>query len=182
MGPKQHLQAVALACECGVEEPAELSFGLHRTGQRSALWQFCPIFFPHFQITNLSSAGEIMQLLKRANRNRTSEPTAANQTSSRSHAVMTISVEQSERTANTSRKIEISKLSMIDLAGSERACSTSNRGIRMLEGANINRSLLALGNCITALANSDGRRGVFVPYRDSKLICGPVCINMYWYG
>ena len=42
-------------------------------------------------------------------------------------------------------------MSLIDLAGSERGTATTNRGARMREGANINRSLLALGNCINAL-------------------------------
>jgi len=46
------------------------------------------------------------------------------------------------------------KLSLIDLAGSERATVTANKGARLREGANINRSLLALGNCINALAAS----------------------------
>lgn len=55
---------------------------------------------------------------------------------------------------------------MIDLAGSERAAKTKNRGQRLLEGANINRSLLALGNCINALGEKSSK---FVPYRDSKL-------------
>ena len=45
------------------------------------------------------------------------------------------------------------KLSLIDLAGSERATVTTNRGARLREGANINKSLLALGNCINALAD-----------------------------
>ena len=44
------------------------------------------------------------------------------------------------------------KMSLIDLAGSERASATRNRGQRMREGANINKSLLALGSCINALA------------------------------
>lgn len=57
---------------------------------------------------------------------------------------------------------------MIDLAGSERAAETNNRGLRMIEGANINRSLLALGNCINALGET-GKRGKYVNYRDSKL-------------
>ncbi len=40
----------------------------------------------------------------------------------------------------------------------------------MVEGANINRSLLALGNCINILSESKGKTmGSFVPYRDSKL-------------
>jgi len=62
--------------------------------------------------------------------------------------------------------IKVGKFSLIDLAGSERAANTHNRGLRLLEGANINRSLLALGNCITALVQG---KGSFVPYRDSKL-------------
>ncbi|CAD7942064.1 unnamed protein product [Amoebophrya sp. A120] len=117
------------------------------------------------EVSNLSSAEEIMHLLKQANRNRTSEPTAANQTSSRSHAVMSVIVEQQDKTAGICKLLEVGKFSVIDLAGSERASNTANRGIRMLEGANINRSLLALGNCITALADDNS----FVPYRDSKL-------------
>jgi kinesin family protein 18/19 len=43
-------------------------------------------------------------------------------------------------------------MTLIDLAGSERAAATNNRGARMREGSNINKSLLALGNCINALA------------------------------
>lgn len=57
------------------------------------------------------------------------------------------------------------KLSMIDLAGSERASVTGCKGDRFKEGANINKSLLALGNCINNLA--DGVK--HIPYRDSKL-------------
>lgn len=54
---------------------------------------------------------------------------------------------------------------MIDLAGSERGAATGCAGARFTEGANINKSLLALGNCINSLA--DGQR--HIPYRDSKL-------------
>jgi hypothetical protein len=119
------------------------------------------------EIGGLDSVDAIMELLQRGNKNRTTEPTAANVTSSRSHAILQVIVEQSERGQGAATNIQIGKLSLIDLAGSERASVTNNRGIRLLEGANINRSLLALGNCITAL--SDGGKGVFVPYRDSKL-------------
>ena len=45
---------------------------------------------------------------------------------------------------------------------------TDNKGLRMMEGANINRSLLALGNCINLLSDPN-KKGSFVPYRDSKL-------------
>jgi len=53
---------------------------------------------------------------------------------------------------------------MIDLAGSERAAKTDNVGMRQTEGANINRSLLALGNCINALADQS-KRASHVPSR-----------------
>lgn len=62
----------------------------------------------------------------------------------------------------------VGKLSLIDLAGSERGTVTENRGLRLREGAKINQSLLALANCINALGDKN-KKGSFVPYRDSKL-------------
>lgn len=103
---------------------------------------------------------EVIQLLIRGNKARTIEPTAANQTSSRSHALLTVSV-----THATPLGTKMGRLYLTDLAGSERAKKTKNRGKRLQEGAHINRSLLALGNCINAL--SDGAK--YVNYRDSKL-------------
>ncbi|XP_027374676.1 kinesin-like protein KIF19 isoform X2 [Bos indicus] len=110
---------------------------------------------------------EIMQLLMRGNRQRTQEPTAANQTSSRSHAVLQVAVRQRSRVRDVLQEVRQGRLFMIDLAGSERASQTQNRGQRMKEGAHINRSLLALGNCINAL--SDKATNKYVNYRDSKL-------------
>ncbi|KAK3281723.1 hypothetical protein CYMTET_10512 [Cymbomonas tetramitiformis] len=96
------------------------------------------------------------------------EPTEANVYSSRSHAVLQVTVERKETTPDTDTPVHVGKLSLIDLAGSERAAKTKNQGKRMIEGANINRSLLALGNCINALGDK-GARGAYVPFRDSKL-------------
>lgn len=64
-------------------------------------------------------------------------------------------------TLNVTFQVRRAKLSMIDLAGSERGSATGFVGARFKEGANINKSLLALGNCINSLA--DGLR--HVPYR-----------------
>lgn len=59
----------------------------------------------------------------------------------------------------------LGKLSLIDLAGSERALATDQRTLRSVEGANINRSLLALSSCINALV--EGKK--HIPFRNSKL-------------
>ncbi|CDO91731.1 unnamed protein product [Kluyveromyces dobzhanskii CBS 2104] len=127
-------------------------------------------------VSNLSkhtpeNVEEVMDLVIKGNMNRTTSATDANATSSRSHAVLQIHVTQMNRTADLKEDQTFATLSIIDLAGSERAAVTKNRGVRLFEGANINRSLLALGNCINALCVSSTRTGFscHVPYRDSKL-------------
>ncbi|KAM6250298.1 kinesin-like protein KIF19 [Porphyrio hochstetteri] len=122
-------------------------------------------------ITEVSTrnAQEIMQLLTKGNKQRTQEPTAANKTSSRSHAVLQVTVMQRSQRQAVGKEMRTGKLFMVDLAGSERAAQTQNRGKRMKEGAHINRSLLALGNCINALSEKGGSRAQFVNFRDSKL-------------
>ncbi|XP_037913609.1 kinesin-like protein KIF19 isoform X2 [Hermetia illucens] len=106
------------------------------------------------------SRHEVIQNLLKGNKARTMEPTAANKTSSRSHALLSVTVQN-----KTPLGTKQGRLFLTDLAGSERAKKTKNRGKRLQEGAHINRSLLALGNCINAL--SGGAR--YVNYRDSKL-------------
>ena len=88
---------------------------------------------------------EVMQLLMQGNEARMMSPTEANATSSRSHAVLQINVSQKDRNADVNEPHTMATLSIIDLAGSERASATKNRGERLLEGANINKSLLSLG-------------------------------------
>jgi len=110
---------------------------------------------------------EVMDMIVRGNEYRTISPTAANATSSRSHAVLQINVAQKDRNADVNEPHTMATLSIIDLAGSERASATKNRGERLIEGANINKSLLALGGCINALC--DPRKRNHVPYRNSKL-------------
>lgn len=117
-----------------------------------------------------TSPEEVVSAIRLGNKRRTCEPTEANQTSSRSHAVLQIYVEHKDRSAGVSAEITSAKLSLIDLAGSERAANTNNRGLRLIEGANINRSLLALANCINALSEGSEKGGkLHIPYRDSKL-------------
>jgi kinesin family protein 18/19 len=111
---------------------------------------------------------EVMDLLVTGNKRRTTESTKANQTSSRSHAICQIQLAVRDRTKNIEQEMLCGKLSLVDLAGSERGTVTENRGIRLVEGAKINTSLLALANCINALGDK-AKKGSFVPFRDSKL-------------
>lgn len=70
---------------------------------------------------------------------------------------------------NKKGKIETvkkSKLNLVDLAGSERQSKTQAQGDRLKEANNINLSLSALGNVISALVS---KRNCHIPYRDSKL-------------
>lgn len=114
-----------------------------------------------------ATVDEVMDLIVLGNENRTLSPTEANAASLRSHAVLQINVTSRSRTASLDQEHTFATLSIIDLAGSERAAATKNRGARLNEGANINKSLLALGNCINALC--DPRRRNHVPFRDLKL-------------
>ncbi|KAL4906579.1 kinesin motor domain-containing protein [Aspergillus multicolor] len=108
-----------------------------------------------------------MDMIMKGNACRTMSPTEANATSSRSHAVLQINIAQKDRNADIHEPHTMATFSIIDLAGSERASATKNRGERLFEGANINKSLLALGSCINALC--DPRKRNHVPYRNSKL-------------
>ncbi|KAG0142044.1 hypothetical protein CROQUDRAFT_725337 [Cronartium quercuum f. sp. fusiforme G11] len=114
------------------------------------------------------SAADVIRLISTGNAHRTVHGTDANAVSSRSHAVLSVDVKRKARTASLSDSWSLATLSVIDLAGSERASVTKNSGDRLLEGANINKSLLALGNCINALCDPKARGG-HVPYRNSKL-------------
>ena len=69
-----------------------------------------------------------MRLLTRGNKERTQEPTAANKTSSRSHALLMVNVRQTAKSRMTEREaVKTGILYMIDLAGSERAAQTQVR-------------------------------------------------------
>ncbi|XP_058462733.1 kinesin-like protein KIF18A [Malaya genurostris] len=113
-------------------------------------------------LKQIHNAEELLDLLALGNQNRTQHPTDANAESSRSHAIFQVHIRMVDKVTGQKKTV---KLSMIDLAGSERAASTKGIGIRFKEGANINKSLLALGNCINKLA--DGLK--HIPYRDSNL-------------
>ncbi|XP_065285658.1 kinesin-like protein KIF2A isoform X2 [Dermacentor albipictus] len=107
----------------------------------------------------VDSLDEVMELIQQGSSVRTSGQTSANQNSSRSHAVFQINLRRSSSRLH-------GKFSLIDLAGNERGADTSNANRQTrTETAEINKSLLALKECIRAL----GRRGAHLPFRASKL-------------
>ncbi|XP_035634844.1 kinesin-like protein KIF16B isoform X6 [Oncorhynchus keta] len=119
---------------------------------------------------------DVEELMEAGNINRTTAATGMNDTSSRSHAIFTINFTQAKFDAEMPCET-ISQIHLVDLAGSERADATCATGVRLKEGGNINKSLVTLGNVISALADlsQDGvntnlkKKQVFVPYRDSVL-------------
>ena len=121
-------------------------------------------------LTHVSVAheSEIFALLEEGNKRRKTEETGANATSSRSHAVLEIWVTKREKN-HYDAAFATAKLTLVDLAGAERASETNNRGAQLRDGANINKSLLSLANCINALGKRAKKGFVFVPFRDSKL-------------
>lgn len=116
---------------------------------------------------------EVDSLMDEGNKARTVAATNMNETSSRSHAVFTLTLTQKRHDVETNLDTEkVAKISLVDLAGSERANSTGATGARLREGAEINRSLSTLGRVIAALADlSSGKKKntSMVPYRDSVL-------------
>lgn len=114
------------------------------------------------------SAVKILELLNLGNSRRKTESTEVNATSSRSHAVLEITVKRKQRNKYKNQVLR-GKLALVDLAGSERASETNSGGQKLRDGANINRSLLALANCINALGKQQKKGLAYVPYRNSKL-------------
>jgi len=113
----------------------------------------------------VASAEELLHYVEAAQQRRATGCTSANETSSRSHAVLTV-VLRAPHSARGVGSTNVGKLNLVDLAGSERASdSTSKDRQTRLEGAEINKSLLCLKECIRALDAAQAH----VPFRGSKL-------------
>lgn len=150
------------------------------------------VYVEGLSIFAVNDPEEVYQLIQRAVSNRVTHSLQMNETSSRSHAILQLTLEQESPTSsenidhgsqnralNDQKQIMKNILTFCDLAGSERVhrIGTKNQNLRLREAQNINRSICALGNCIQALAaqSSSGKGetatgvGYHVPYRDSKL-------------
>lgn len=125
----------------------------------------------------VQSPTQLLRVIARGDLARRTASTQFNARSSRSHAVVQIIVESRQRAAQSGGRdlpggVLISTLSLIDLAGSERAAEDKER---RTEGSHINKSLLTLGTVISRLSGDKNGKGdaadksKHLPYRDSKL-------------
>ncbi|XP_050829631.1 centromere-associated protein E isoform X13 [Serinus canaria] len=116
------------------------------------------------------SPEQVMECIRKGEKNRHYGETKMNEHSSRSHTIFRMIIESRERSdpanANCDGAVMVSHLNLVDLAGSERASQTGSEGVRLKEGCNINRSLFILGQVIKKLCDDPSG---FINYRDSKL-------------
>ncbi|MFS7992323.1 putative plus-end-directed kinesin ATPase [Helianthus anomalus] len=125
--------------------------------------QVCIVGLQEYKVSDVET---IKELIERGNATRSTGTTGANEESSRSHAILQLVVKRSVDGNASKPPRVVGKLSFIDLAGSERgADTTDNDKQTRMEGAEINKSLLALKECIRALDNDQGH----IPFRGSKL-------------
>ncbi|XP_056176600.1 kinesin-like protein KIN-13B [Syzygium oleosum] len=125
--------------------------------------QVCIVGLQEYRVSDVET---IKELIEKGSATRSTGTTGANEESSRSHAILQLAIKRSIDGSESKPPRVVGKLSFIDLAGSERgADTTDNDKQTRMEGAEINKSLLALKECIRALDNDQGH----IPFRGSKL-------------
>ncbi|XP_059870256.1 kinesin-like protein KIF12 isoform X3 [Delphinus delphis] len=126
-------------------------------------------YVEHLRVVEFGSLEALMELLQMGLSRRRSSAHTMNQASSRSHALLTLYIShQTMPPVDPGEPPAGGKLCFVDLAGSEKVAATGSRGELMTEANSINRSLLALGHCISLLLDPQ-RKQNHIPFRDSKL-------------
>ncbi|XP_029111722.1 kinesin-like protein KIF12 [Scleropages formosus] len=124
-------------------------------------------YVKNVSVVEFSSLDDFLKLLEGGMQNRHTSSQPQNEHSSRSHCILTVHIKGGPADVEGGAMTQ-GKLCIVDLAGSEKVKDTSASGVLLEETGNINRSLLALGKCISALVDPKRRSG-HIPYRDSKL-------------
>ncbi|AQK96787.1 ATP binding microtubule motor family protein [Zea mays] len=123
----------------------------------------CIVGLQEYRVSDIET---IKELIEKGSATRSTGTTGANEESSRSHAILQLAIKRRVDGNDSKPPRPVGKLSFIDLAGSERgADTTDNDKQTRIEGAEINKSLLALKECIRALDNDQ----THIPFRGSKL-------------
>ena len=112
--------------------------------------------------TTVTSIQDVIDVMGLGMRNRSTSSTQMNSTSSRSHCIFSVYATCTDLLKGGTA---FGKMHLVDLAGSERLSRTGAEGSRLTEAKNINKSLSALGNCISSLVS----KAKYTPYRESKL-------------
>jgi len=125
------------------------------------------IYASEIAVRSFATFEEAVGILNSGILNRTTSVTDANASSSRSHAVIIIEyASQASHIAKSKRLLSSHSLAVVDLAGSERGCDRKACSKETaIEGAEINKSLLALKECIRGIE----MKSKFLPFRQSKL-------------
>ncbi|KAH7433838.1 hypothetical protein KP509_07G088400 [Ceratopteris richardii] len=125
--------------------------------------QVCIVGLKEYPVSNVEV---VKEFIEKGNASRSTGSTGANEESSRSHAILQLVIKKHSNKKEERGGKLVGKFSFIDLAGSERgADTTDNDRQTRIEGAEINKSLLALKECIRALDHEQGH----IPFRGSKL-------------
>ena len=136
------------------------------------------VFVANLTTIRVTNFEDLMSLIAIGDKNRTVGATNANAHSSRSHAIVTLTVIQRSRSTpknglpTSALQQRVGRVHLVDLAGSERVYMTGAQGTRLREASNINRSLSVLGDVIKCLGDRGqhgGARKAHVPYRNSTL-------------
>ena len=114
-------------------------------------------------LKKVSNSDDAFKLLLLGNRKRSEGITIYNENSSRSHAILQVHVKSQDSVLHLSNQVIFGKFILVDLAGSEKISTISKANS---ESGSINKSLLALTNCINKLVSNNKS---FIPWRDSKL-------------
>ncbi|KAM3302647.1 kinesin-like protein KIN-14F [Capsicum chacoense] len=117
---------------------------------------------PDASLIPVTCTQDVLDLMRIGQKNRAVGATALNERSSRSHSILTVHVRGKELVSGSTLK---GCLHLVDLAGSERVDKSEAVGERLKEAQHINKSLSALGDVISALAQKSSH----IPYRNSKL-------------
>lgn len=127
------------------------------------------VYVENLREERIGNVEEALEVIALGNEHRKIGATAFNEGSSRSHTVIKITIEASDRPEflkdKTAAARTVSSLTMVDLAGSESAKAEVNKNQRV-EGSFINKSLLTLGTVIHKLSDGGAQH---IPFRDSKL-------------
>ncbi|ONM40081.1 ATP binding microtubule motor family protein [Zea mays] len=131
--------------------------------REDAKQKVCIVGLQEYRVSDVET---IKELIEKGSATRSTGTTGANEESSRSHAILQLAIKRRVDGNDSKPPRPVGKLSFIDLAGSERGADTSDNDKQTrIEGAEINKSLLALKECIRALDNDQ----THIPFRGSKL-------------